>query len=206
MKDISDRERAAQELQKSEARLHRALAAARAGTWEWDLATGKNTWSEALWKLYDLDPQSSSPDYDAWLTSVFPDDRAAAAATVTGAAARREAFYAEWRVATQDGSERWLGSHGSPELDDTGKVVRYLGVVIDITRRKLAEDAVHVGEAQRAAAFDSLGDAILITDAQGTLVHFNEAWVTFCRFADRDDCPAAFDAVPWSLPYLPSHG
>ena len=54
----------------------------------------------------------------------------------------------EWRANTADGSARWLLSYGSPERDDGGRVVRYLGVVIDITERRQAEQELAAREAE----------------------------------------------------------
>ena len=192
VRDVAARERAEEGLRESDARLHRALAAARAGTWEWDLATGENAWSVELWTLYDLDRDAWTPSYEAWLASIHPDDRAVAAATVTEAAARGEAFYTEWRVATRDGSERWLGSHGSPEVDDTGAVVRYLGVVVDITGRKTADAGEHRERATLEAVLGSMSDAAFVANKDGTFADFNDGWVAFCRFADREECIESF--------------
>jgi DNA-binding response OmpR family regulator len=63
------------ELAGAHQRLHFALRAAKAGTWEWDLQTQKNYWSEELWGLYNLEPYCCEPSYDTWLQSIHPDDR-----------------------------------------------------------------------------------------------------------------------------------
>ena len=71
----ASRGRAEEALKESETRLHMAHLAANAGTWEWDLRTNQNIWSEELWEVYGLVPHSCEPSFESWLGTVHPDDR-----------------------------------------------------------------------------------------------------------------------------------
>jgi PAS domain S-box-containing protein len=133
-------ERATQALRESEARLRLAEEAAKAGIWEWDLRTNENFWSEGIWKLYDNLPRSVQPSYQSWRATIHPEDRARAEEVVQEAARRGTEINLEWRVLTRDGTTRWLMSRGRPLRDAGGQAVRYLGIVLDITDRKHAEE------------------------------------------------------------------
>ena len=135
-KDITDRKRSEETLRQSEARLRLALKAAIAGIWEWDIHTNENIWSDELYQLYDLDPKITEASYESWLQSVFPEDRKAIQIAVHDAAGSERELNIEWRVNTTDGSLRWLMSRGQPLRDTDGKVLKYHGIVIDITERK----------------------------------------------------------------------
>jgi len=137
--DITERKQAEELLRENEARLHLALKAAKAGTWEWDLQTNKNIWSEELWKIYGLEPHGSEPLYDTWLAIIHPDDREMSAQTVIEAAKNETELNTEWRVIDKDGTQRWLMSRGQPLKNSAGQVVRFIGTVLDITERKQAE-------------------------------------------------------------------
>ncbi|MCX5643340.1 MAG: PAS domain S-box protein [Phycisphaerae bacterium] len=126
-------------LRESEARLRLAQDAAKAGTWEWDLRTNQNFWSDELWKLYGLEPHACEPSYEAWRQTVHPDDRARVEAAVQEAARRGMELKAEWRVRDRRGEERWLMSRGRPVHDAGGQTARYRGIVLDITERKQME-------------------------------------------------------------------
>jgi PAS domain S-box-containing protein len=140
--DVTDRKMAEQALRESEDRLQLALSAARAGTWEWDVVTGENTWSDELWGLYGLDRGAFDASYDSWLASVRSGDRARLEEHVGGASASGAPIAFEWQV-NGDGSDgRWLMSRGRPVKDEHGGVLRYRGIVVDITERKQAEDAI----------------------------------------------------------------
>ncbi len=130
---------AEEQLQQSEARLRLAQEAAEAGTWEWNLGTNENYWSEELWQLYGLKPHSCQPSYEAWLASIHPDDRQGAADAVSQAAAQGTELVSEWRVNTGGGKERWLLSRGRPQRDASGQVTGFIGIVLDISERKQAE-------------------------------------------------------------------
>src|SRR4051812_16511443 len=64
------------ELRRSEARLREAQQLARLGSWEWDIPANVVTWSDELFRIYGLAPQSFSPSYEDFLQRVHPDDRA----------------------------------------------------------------------------------------------------------------------------------
>ena len=138
--DITERKQAEVKLTVSTERLHLALEAAKAGTWEWDLRTNENIWSKELFSVYGLEPDSCKPSYEAWRQTIHPDDREKAEQVVQEAAQNGTVLNAEWRIVGSDGRERWLMSRGRPVRDAGGQPVRYFGVVMDITDRKQAEE------------------------------------------------------------------
>jgi len=168
--DITDRKKAEEALIESKRRLQLAHDAAKAGAWEWDLTTGKNVWSEELRKLYQLEPGSLEPSYEAWRESVHPDDREAAEAAVNSAAAQGKELNAEWRLNSRDRVERWFMSRGRPVFDDQGKVVRYLGVVMDITDRKRVEASLRETQERQRAILESVQAGVLVVDAETRMI------------------------------------
>ena len=193
---------AAAELAKDQAvretldRLHHALRSGKAGTWEWDLRTGENIWSEELWSIYGLEPFSCQPSYAAWKETIVKEDQERVERQL-GEATRKEAdLELEWRVKDRDGAERWLHSKASPERDPTGKATRYVGVVFDVTDKKRTEVALKESESKLQAALDSMSDAIFISDTDGRFLHYNDAFVTFHRFKSRAECANTFSQYP----------
>jgi PAS domain S-box-containing protein len=129
-------------LRQREEWLRLAHDAAHSGAWEWDLRTNRNIWSEELWKLYGLEPHSCEPSYATWREVVHPDDRPMAEQTVQEAARKGLDLNVEFRVLVRDGAERWLLSRGRAIRDADGQVVRFIGIVVDITERKRTEEAL----------------------------------------------------------------
>jgi PAS domain S-box-containing protein len=123
----------------SERAMSAALSATCAGVWEWDTHTGEQRWSEALWVLFGIPSDGAPPSHDLWLQSVHPDDREAASAAVRKAVHQRHPFEIAWRSDPAFGEPRWLMGRGLPETAASGETAGYIGIVMDITQRKLAE-------------------------------------------------------------------
>ena len=138
--DITERKQADELLQKSEEHRRLAQEAAHSGSWEWNLLTNENIWSEELWQLYGLNSNSCESSFDTWLNTVHPDDRNRVQEIVSQSASKGMELNVEWRILQPDGSYRWLMSRGRPFHEKNGTVTRYFGIVLDITERKRAEE------------------------------------------------------------------
>ena len=119
-----------------------ALSAARAGMWEWDIHSNENRWSDEVWPLYGLDQRQHSPCYNHWLLSVHEDDREQASVLIATAVAQRRPFEIEWRTHPDLGPVRWRLSRGQPGVCQEDQVQTYVGIVMDISQRKAAEQSL----------------------------------------------------------------
>jgi PAS domain S-box-containing protein len=120
-----------------------ALASAETGTWELDLRTGNEIWSDQLFKLYGLDPEKSAPSYDLWLSILHPEDRQRLdAKTAALPRERQESFHDEFRAMHRTKGERWMLSRGQVFYDENGEGIAMRGTIVDITDRKLAEKQI----------------------------------------------------------------
>jgi signal transduction histidine kinase len=134
-----------------------ALNAADAGTWEWDLRTNTNIWSEALWRLYGLNLFTAVPNYDLWIKTIEPEQRTQIESQLREVVSAGQDLNLEWKVANLL-PERWLMSRGKPIFDSDGKLSKYLGIVLDITERKIS------AEAQYRNLFDSMIEGFCIIE------------------------------------------
>ncbi|PPQ28111.1 hypothetical protein CCR94_18605 [Rhodoblastus sphagnicola] len=161
------------EREASEARMRLALEATESGIWEWTLATGRNVWSDNLWRLFGLDATGQEASYELWRRSVHPDDRARVTQLIVAEASAGHDFELSWRVNLPTGApERWLLSRGHPVMGVDGKPERYIGIVIDVSERKRAEDA----EERFRALFENMQDGCaycrMVYDESGQPVDF----------------------------------
>lgn len=188
-----ERSHAEEALRESEERLRFAVAAASAGAWEWDPVTNKNIWSSEIWRLYGLEPESCEPGFAAWLSALHPDDRAAAALASTSAVAENRELEIEFRVRGPDGSDRWLLSRGAPSRRVGLAAPHYIGVVIDISERKRAEEKINylahhdalTGLPNRLAFNTRIAESVRASDM--TTIPFAVLCMDLDRFKDVND-------------------
>jgi PAS domain S-box-containing protein len=139
--DITDRKQADSDLLLLTERLWLATAVAKVGVWEWDLASNTLTWDATMFEIYGLPPLVPMP-YERWSKTVHAEDRPAVEATLQRAIAERGHGSAEFRIIRSDGSLRHVSSVERVVLDERANVNRLIGVNMDVTERKEAEEAL----------------------------------------------------------------
>jgi diguanylate cyclase (GGDEF)-like protein/PAS domain S-box-containing protein len=147
--DITDRIRLQHDLVAHARRLDEAQRLAGVGSFERDLVTGQETWSDEYYRLLGLQ-EGSEASWAVYLSRLHPDDRHRVeqlmATHVPGAPLRYEA-----RVLRPDGELRWIAVRAEIQTDENGLAVRTAGTAHDITDRKSAQ-----AELERLAHSDSL--------------------------------------------------
>ncbi|HEX2047604.1 MAG TPA: SpoIIE family protein phosphatase [Acidimicrobiales bacterium] len=135
--DLTERREADQALQRSREQLAAAMAAGRMGTFDLDLATGRVARDRNLEELYGLEPGGAST-FAEWASLIHPDDRAMVLEEVARVATEGGEYRLEHRLVRGDGEIRWLERRGHTYAAD-GRLAGIRGVVVDITKRKVAE-------------------------------------------------------------------
>jgi len=184
--DVTQQKQADEALRETSRRLGLALEAANAGTWEWDVETNENIWSEELYRLYNVDPTQQPACYDTWRESVFQGDREAAVQAVQDAVRDAGPLGMEYRVLAADGTLHWLLTRGQPQLVVKGRVKRYHGIVIDITDRKKAEDSVRTSEQRFRDLFNFSPVPLSFVDREGRILDLNARFTSTFGYDLRD--------------------
>jgi PAS domain S-box-containing protein len=128
----------------SEIHLQLAIEATNIGVWDWDVTHDQMIWNEHHRRIFGLSMDAFT-NYEHFLNCIHPDDRARVDGLVWESLATRTEYNTEYRILWPDGSVRWVAARGRGIYDAQGKATRMIGVVLDITARKEAE------ESQRAA-------------------------------------------------------
>ena len=140
-RDITRRVALESDLKKRENQLWFALNEATDGLWDWDVATSEVFFSPQLKRMLGYGPDELSPDLSSWSSNIHPEDSAVVMAVLTDHLQGRRARYeAEYRLRNRNGDFRWVHDRGRVcERDAQGAPTRVVGMVQDITGRKLAE-------------------------------------------------------------------
>ena len=131
--DVTERERAKEQLQLLNDRLTLATAAAGAGVWDYDPASDRLVWDARLYEIYGVHPGDFSGNFAAWKRCLYPDDREETQAEMQRALEGKGDLDAEFRIARPDGEVRWLGGKAIVVRDAQGVARRVIGVNWDIT-------------------------------------------------------------------------
>jgi formate hydrogenlyase transcriptional activator len=130
-------------LRDSAERLRLALKAGRMGVWDWDRRSNVRQWSKEYFLVMGLLPFSVEPSYRAWAKCVHPEDLPRARSAVETAIRDKKDYRCEYRVVWPDGTIRWVVARGESVYDAAGECVRVMGVLVDVTERKQAEEEIY---------------------------------------------------------------
>jgi diguanylate cyclase (GGDEF)-like protein/PAS domain S-box-containing protein len=167
--DVEDRREVEEALRRSEARLLEAQQLAKLGSWEWDVRANVVTWSDELFRIYGLEPQSLQPSYEDFLERVHPDDREDVDARNHKAFADHQPFEDVKRVTKPDGTVFLMRTQGEVICDDEGNPLRMVGVCEDVTAQVRAREA----ESKLAQIVESSNDAIYTITREGRVGSWN---------------------------------
>jgi len=132
------------ELRRYAERLRLALAAGQLGDWSWDASADAVALGPVAARLFGLAPDAPAITWSAFLGRLHEDDRDAAAHAADRALAERTDYAVEVRV-RRGADERWIAATGRPNLAPDGRVLGLIGVVQDVTERRLfGEEAARV--------------------------------------------------------------
>jgi PAS domain S-box-containing protein len=135
------RKRAEQDLRESEARLSMATSAAGAGLWIMESDTG-HLWVTPRTRELFLFAPDEELNYESFFNVIHPEDRERVHQAVQQALRSRENLHCDYRIVQPDGGIRWIGFRGQRQLRSAGESDRLMGVLLDITERKRAEQAL----------------------------------------------------------------
>jgi PAS domain S-box-containing protein len=142
VQDITERKRSQEALRESERRLRLAAQAGRMYAYEWDRASDVITRSAEFAHILGLTSQPTVTTCQQMLISVHPDDRTKVVAATEACTPENPSCRINYRVVRPDGSVVWLQKNAHAFFDRKGKMVRMIGMVADITERKLTEEAL----------------------------------------------------------------
>ncbi|HEX5544028.1 MAG TPA: PAS domain S-box protein, partial [Nitrospira sp.] len=148
VRDITERKRVDEVLRQTQERFELAARATNDGIWDWNIVTGELYWSDRTFELLGLRPGDLTPSYEIWISMVHSDDADRAHQAVRHHLDTHEPYDIELRVRMKDGRYRWFRDQGQAVWDETGRSLRMVGSISDVTDRRNAEDALRITHAE----------------------------------------------------------
>jgi PAS domain S-box-containing protein len=142
--------------------------------WDWDVRSGRDSWFGDLLTVFGIPSRTYIGHVDDFRRQVHPDDRALVWKSVKDAMQNRTPYVAEFRIVRPDGNVRWVAAQGKFYYLPKGEPRRMLGIAVDITERKAAQEALLRKDMELTAAqqlagmgswhWDPLNDTVVWSD------------------------------------------
>jgi predicted ATPase/signal transduction histidine kinase/GAF domain-containing protein len=142
-----ERKRAEDELRRSEGLMSEGQRISRTGSWDWNIKTGKLIWSTEQRRMFGLVSDADEVTFDYFAKMIHPADRSYALKTIDDAVRVRGAFDQEFRIVLPNGGVTYVQGSGRPVVQESGEVDEYIGVSMDVTEQKWAEEELRRSEA-----------------------------------------------------------
>lgn len=179
VQDITERKLEEEATRKNQKRLRDAQRIAMLGFWEVDIVRDTTFWSEEIYTIFGVNPDIFTPDANSIAELIYPDDRESVRCAIEAALHDDIPFNMDYRIVRPDGALRHIHTQGELIRDDNGAPLYRLGTLIDITARKLAEDALLKNHQLLSSVIEAPQDMIYVKDVEGRFLVANSALAEF---------------------------
>ncbi|MGC4075011.1 MAG: PAS domain S-box protein [Nibricoccus sp.] len=193
VRDVTERHAAEEQLRyatwrlrQSEERLKAAQARAKMGSWESDMTTKENWWSEQLCRMFNRDPAQGAASLPEFLELLHPDDRPMILNTAAQMPVLRSTKTETFRSNPAHGPVRYFDAIVEAIYDDKGNRVKAGGTIMDVTEQREAELALRDSEAKYRLIVETAEEGIWVLDAEDktSFVNARMAEMLGCTPAD----------------------
>jgi len=151
VQDVTQPRVAEQGLRRSEAYLAEAQRLSHTGSWAVDYANRKPIHSsEEHHRLFGFDPADGMPPWRAWMDRIHPEDRDRTRGIIERSSREKTDLEMDYRICLPDGTVRYVHDVGHPVLNAAGDVVEFVGTSVDVTQRRLADEALDKARSELA--------------------------------------------------------
>jgi PAS domain S-box-containing protein len=191
------RKQAEDKLRRSEQGLAAAQRIAHLGNWELDLTTHELTWSDEIYRIFEIDPKEFGASYEAFLNAIHPEDRERVNRAYTDSIRNKQPYDIEHRLLMPDGRIKFVNERCETSYGDAGQPLRSIGTVHDITERKQTEQALRESEQKFRAIFDQTFQFIGVMSVDGILLQANQTALQFAGVSESAVLGKPFWETVW---------
>ena len=179
-RDITERKIVEMRLREHDYILTESQRISHVGSWHMTLE-GHLTWSDETYKIYQVTPGDFTPTPEKLLALIHSEDRPAMMQWIEACKGGHKSDILEFRIITPKGNERILSGNGELLRDSQSRPLCMIGIVFDITERRMAEQQLQIS----AVIFEA-DVGMMVTDSHGTILRVNRAFTAMTAF-DQDD-------------------
>ena len=178
--DVTAKHKIIEQLQESEATNKQSQALTHIGNWSWEIGENKVKWSDEMYRIYGLEPQSEEINFERFLSLIHPDDRQRRLEEIEESLKTKNVKDYVQRVVNPDGTEKVLRGKGELITNDKGEPIRLMGTCQDIT----LEHSLNNELRNKTIQLEKLNASL---EAKNTeLEHINKELESFTYVASHD--------------------
>ena len=180
-RDISESKRVQAALREKERVLSEAQRIARLGSWSYEVnnPTATMIWSDEMYRIYGVAPDTFSPGMESLLEMVVRQDRPAMLKWHAACLAGEKPGELQFRLTRPDGTIRFVSRRGELLYDVEGRPVRVAGSAQDITESKLAEAALRDSEERFQGLVNGIPQLAWMAEPDGHIIWYNQRWYEY---------------------------
>ncbi len=191
------RQRAEEGLRRTQAMLASAVRIAGLGSWDYDLVNDRHEWSDEALEIFGVRREDFGGDLPAFMALVHPEDQAIARRRTAPREPGHGAGEIEYRIIRPDGEVRILYDRGVVSCDAAGAPTRATGMVMDITERRRAEQALRHSDERFKRVFNQQFQITVILSLDGRVLEVNDLPLRIGGVAREDVVGKLFWDTVW---------
>ncbi|MBL7972040.1 MAG: PAS domain S-box protein [Prolixibacteraceae bacterium] len=187
IEDITEIKMTEQALRQSEERFRLAAAGTGLGIWEWNRKHEHDYISAKFCELLGFGNDELEADLSKIIRMIHPDHIKLVKSELLNHLTRKQVFKIEFRMKKKGGAYAWFSATGQAEFDENGYPVRMVGYLIDIAKRKEAEEALHLSEERFRELYENSTFGIYRTSRAGKIILANPALIRLLGYASLEE-------------------
>ncbi len=179
LRDVTAEWRAEQELAQAKKQIETALTATEVGVWHWDIQEDRMVGDPNMLRLFGMDENEKGAPLEDYARRIHEADRERVMQSVSSVVQHGGQYAEEYRIVHPERGVRWILARGRVENDAQGRPFSFPGVVVDVTDRRQAEEALRESEALFREMADGLPFIVWVHDADGSQEYVNQTFAEF---------------------------
>ena len=175
IENISENKKIETALRDSEQLLAESQKQANIGSWEFYIDKGEYKWSRQTYYIFNMDPDVERPLGDKYWEYVHPDDKQRLFNISQRAIQTKTSYRVAHRMILPDGMVKYIESIGKPFFDENGKLIKYIGTLLDVTQNKISKDILKESEERLTSLINASPDIICFKDGEGRWLIANDS-------------------------------
>jgi PAS domain S-box-containing protein len=186
-KDITERKKAEEETRKSNERFELIAQATNEAIWDHDFQRNETWGNKTLYDLYGVESGTAKINFEMFVERIHPDERNKVLERMRGAIENTvTSLTEEFRFRTADGEYKNFYDRAYIKYDETGKPLKILGAMQDITERENAKKAILESEEKYRTLVEQASDGIFIADSEGRFLIVNSSGYNLSQYSREE--------------------